>query len=247
MRTFNTLSKNECLEYYPLIYSGANKKWKSAIFLSQKNDYASSTFLMISSLEEYLKALILAFDGNGFRFRKLKGVNKIFKNHPLRYPVIYLFHFITSSFEFKESFNKEKGIIRKALFSLIKYFDANSNLKWYANLDKIRENSLYSNINDDGLILASSINKEDFDKNFNNLNKVRRSMHYLLIILNPQNKRYIKERIEFIKTLGIMINELGLYESIDEQLKSIKHVGYKSNYLQTMIEQFHKTSQSSTS
>ena len=73
MKSFNTLSKLECEEVFPQIYFSANEKWKSANFISKRGDYSSSTFLMISCIEEYLKSLILALDGNGFKFRQVKG------------------------------------------------------------------------------------------------------------------------------------------------------------------------------
>ncbi len=242
MKTFNNISRNECLEVFPKIYLSANRKWKSAVTIAKKEDYASSTFLMISSIEEYLKALILALDGNGFRFRNIKGLDGMFKNHSLRYPVIYLFHLMASSFEFSESIKKEKGLIRKALFSIKKYTEASSNLKWYASLDQLREKSLYSNFDNEVLQLPDSIGEEEYFKIQNNLIKVRYSFYSVLFILDPKARRCQEERNQFIETLKTMTNNLGLYDSLEEQLELIRENGYNSNHLRTIIDIFNKVS-----
>ena len=188
MKTLNNISGNECLKEKTKMYASANIKWKSASVLAKKEDYASSTFLMISSIEEYLKALILGLDG-------------MFKNHALRYPVIYLFHFMASSFEFSDSIKKEKGLLKKALYSFKRYTEASSNLKWYANLDQLREQSLYSNFENEELQLPEFISSEEYSRIYKNLKKVRYSFYSILFILNPEVRRYRKEREEFIETL----------------------------------------------
>lgn len=235
MKSFNNISRNECLKMFPKIYISANGKWKSAINLSKKEDYASATFLMIACIEEYLKATILALDGSGFRFRSIKGVEGMFRNHSLRYPVIYLFHIMASSFEYSESIGKKKGLFRKILFSIKRYNEASSNLKWYANLDKLRERALYSSLNNDTLELPDSISHKEYILIEKNLNKVRYSFYSILLLLNPEVKRLQKEKKEFKETLNTMIKEFGLYNSLEEQLLLIRKNGYSSNHLQTII------------
>ncbi|WP_406684579.1 AbiV family abortive infection protein [Seonamhaeicola sp. MEBiC1930] len=236
MKSFNNISRNECLKVFPKIYVSANRKWKSAINLSKTEDYSSATFLMITCIEEYLKATILALDGSGFRFRSIKGVEGMFRNHSLRYPVIYLFHIMASSFEYSESMMKKKGLFRKILFSIKRYNEASSNLKWYANLDCLRERALYSNLDDNILKLPESIDRKEFILIEKKLNKVRYAFYSVLFLLNPEVKRLQKEKKEFKQALNTMVNELGLYSSLEEQLSLIRKNGYSSNHLQTLIK-----------
>lgn len=239
MKTFNTLSQKECLEVFPKIYLSANDKWKSANYLSKKEDYATATFLMISCIEEYLKSLILALDGNGFKFRQIKGFDGVFKNHSLRYPIIYLFHFMAASFEFSETFKKKKGITKKAWYILNRLIDTKTNFNWYSSLDNLRENTLYSNFND-GLSLPNDINKNDFERIRQNLIKVRYAFCSIIVVLNPGNKRFGNEKKEFLDIVNTMVNDLGLYDSLDEQIILIRKNGNNSNHLRTITQIFKK-------
>lgn len=239
MKTFNTLPQKDCLDVFPKIYFSANDKWKSANYLSKREDYATATFLMISCIEEYLKSLILALDGNGFKFRQIKGFDGVFKNHSLRYPIIYLFHFMASSFEFSETFKKKKGIIRKAWYTLNRIIDTKTNYRWYSNLDTLRENSLYSNFTDQ-LILPDGINKIEFEKIKENLTKVRFAFCSIIVVLNPENNRFGNEKKEFLNIVNTMVNDLGLYDSLDEQLSLIRKNGNNSNHLRTITQIFKK-------
>lgn len=239
MKTFNTLSQKECLDVFPEIYFSANDKWKSANYLSKKEDYSTATFLMISCLEEYLKSLILALDGNGYKFRQIKGFDGVFKNHSLRYPIIYLFHFMVASFEFSETFKKKKGIIKKSWYTLNRLIDTQTNYRWYSNLDTLRENSLYSNFTDQ-LLLPNDISKVEFKKIKENLTKVRFAFCSIIVVLNPENNRFKLEKIEFIDTVNKMVNDFGLYDSLDEQLILIRKNGNNSNHLRTITQLFKK-------
>jgi AbiV family abortive infection protein len=237
MKTFNTLSQQECQKVFPEIYLSANDKWKSTNYLSKKEDYATATFLMITCIEEYLKSLILALDGNGFKFRQIKGFDGVFKNHSLRYPIIYLFHFMAASFEFSETFKLKKGVIRKAWYTLNRLIDTKTNFKWYSNLDNLRENSLYSNFTDQ-LILPNEINKIEFEKVKENLTKVRFAFCSIIVVLNPENDRFKSEKVEFIDTVNKMVNDFGLYDSLDEQLSLIRKGKPNSNHLRTITQLF---------
>ena len=240
-KSFITLSRKECLEIFPQIYLSAEAKWKSALLLSRSEDFSSSNFLMVTALEEYLKALILSLDGNNFKFREIKGIKGMFENHSLRYPVLYLFHFMVSSLELPTLMRKEKGAIRKGVLLFRKFFAANSNLSWYANLHKLREDLLYSNIKDEGVILPHFITQQDFKRNYENCKKVRYAFRSILLPLNPDYHKFEPERIKFIEVLKTMTTEFGLYDSLNEQIIEIRKKGYNSNHLQTMIDLFNES------
>lgn len=237
-KSLANISRKECLGLFPRIYQNAENQWKSASYLAKKGDLATSNFLMITSLEEYLKALILSLDGNGFRFRSIRGIDDMFKNHSSRYPVIYLFHFMVSSLRMPYLLKNRKGTVDKGILLFAKFFEVQRNLEWYSNLDKLRESCLYSNLDNRQINLPNELSEQEYNVTFKNLKKVRYGFRSILIPLNPNCARYGEEKREFIKTLKTMTEDLGLYDSLYEQLRDIKSNGYSSNHLRTIIESF---------
>lgn len=53
---------------------------------------ASACSFAIISTEELVKAFIVFWDGQGFNFRKIKGMSTIFRNHRIRYFILFLLY-----------------------------------------------------------------------------------------------------------------------------------------------------------
>src|SRR5579859_8076673 len=67
-----------------------DQKWNSAIMLAKSEDYGGAVSLLIISIEELIKSIILFMDGKGFEFRNVKGINTFFRNHQIRYIIAFV-------------------------------------------------------------------------------------------------------------------------------------------------------------
>lgn len=84
------LSKKECIEVSEVTFHNSEVIYNDAIALANNKSYGRATSLLILSMEENMKGLILFLDGNGFEFRKrVKGIKNLFINHKLRYPIAF--------------------------------------------------------------------------------------------------------------------------------------------------------------
>lgn len=170
-KNFTTLSSSECLEYYTEVIKNAESKFNSADKIAQFGDYGTALSTQIIGLEELIKALVLFADGKGFEFRKVAGMNSVFKNHGLRY-LFSFFLFVFSVFgetlqegmkyvmkkaesdegmaQFKAmQSNQEEFFHKYILPHLVERLRfVFSELKWYSEFDKTRQLGFYSDFKD---------------------------------------------------------------------------------------------------
>ncbi|NOT91646.1 AbiV family abortive infection protein [Ferruginibacter sp.] len=94
-KTFLNISRKECLIVYNDILENSDRRWESGMVLAKNGDFGLGISASIISIEELIKAIIVFLDGNGFDFRKSKGIDSFFRNHEIRYVIAY-FIFIIS-------------------------------------------------------------------------------------------------------------------------------------------------------
>jgi AbiV family abortive infection protein len=205
-KTFITLSKKECLEVYTDMVQNSNKKWQSGIKLAENNDFGSAISLAIISNEELIKALIVFFDGNGFRLRSIKGINALFKNHQLRYLIAYVMFamgsFINDFTNLINEFRKDPSLInawinvssdKRFEFEtwLIDYLKEKFNslgieFNWFSNIDRYRQDGLYCDYNNN-LKNPIDISKQEYQFAFYRLELVRRIGISFFESINDEN------------------------------------------------------------
>ncbi len=87
-----SISKRDCIAASVLVLENAQSLKRDAELLAENNSYGRAISLLIHSLEEEIKSLVLFLDGHGFQFRKrVKGINGFFVNHNLRYALSMIF------------------------------------------------------------------------------------------------------------------------------------------------------------
>ncbi len=155
-----SISKAECLKVYVEFLANADTKYNEAMVLSKIGSFGSATSLLIISMEETMKALVLYLDGNGFEFRKrVKGIKSLFENHQLRYFLaiaLSVLNIVTKDFiEFTIKVKKDPGKIWEINLKdesfqqkLIDYFKITINsilveIKWFSNSDTYRQDGFY--------------------------------------------------------------------------------------------------------
>jgi AbiV family abortive infection protein len=201
-----TISKNECLSVYSEILKNSDKKWQSGIKLADNKDFGGAISLAIISNEELIKALIVFFDGHAFKFRRVKGINALFKNHQLRYLIAYTMFAIGSLAEdivrLVKELRKEPTLIDKIIHTftndraqfeswIFEYLQHKLNtlgkeFDWFSRIDMFRKDGFYCDFRD-YLKNPVEITELDYQHAFIRLNLVRNLGMSLIDSINDQN------------------------------------------------------------
>jgi AbiV family abortive infection protein len=234
-RNFANLSSSDCLKIYESILKNSDTKWESAKKIA-KSDYGSATSLAIISVEESIKALVICMDGNGFEFRRVKGMDAFFHRHQVRYLVAFammllnilseeLMKLIThlrskpgelqvwtkqlkenSFFNFRVKFY----LLRKAL-ALRREF------KWFSKIDLFRQDGFYSDYQDE-LKSPLQVTKKDYEGLMLRMEKVRLATKALIDYVSHPTA----EQGNSFDDLKAFLKNENVYDKIGESLTSIR-------------------------
>lgn len=224
MKTFLSISKNECIVIYREVNDNANSKWHSANILAQNKDYGTAIALHIISIEESLKALLLLLDGVGFNFRAVKGIKKLFTNHELRHIMallIFLIRAISQIFikvvtrllendeilkklSEKYSDNNFDDLFKDNKYSILRtVVTMRKDLRFFSQIERIRQNGFYSDYNDK-LLSPLTINEDEYQSAIPRLSILKNSIDYC-IALFKDTKANDKTVKEFSKKIHITV------------------------------------------
>lgn len=84
-RNFLNLSRKECLDYYQIIINNSDRHFFVSERIAEDKQYGIAISHLILGTEELVKALIIYLDGEGLEIRKIKGIQKFFKDHTIRH------------------------------------------------------------------------------------------------------------------------------------------------------------------
>lgn len=193
-KTFLTISKEECLVVYKRVIEHSDIKWDSSKSLANAGDLGGAVSMAIISVEEMIKALVVYLDGNGFEFRRIKGMDIVFNHHQIRFLIAYamfvvgsfgedLINFITRIRENPEQLAKMTESMKEAgpkyyekhfkYYVLKKLALLKSEYKWFSQVDLFRQEGFYSDY-EQQLKTPISITLEDYEKVIQRLEKVRK-------------------------------------------------------------------------
>ncbi|HLO59215.1 MAG TPA: AbiV family abortive infection protein [Bacteroidales bacterium] len=192
-KTFLTISKKECLSVYRDILENSEKKWTAASKLAEIGEFGSATSMAIISVEELIKALILFFDGKGFDFRSIKGINVIFRNHKVRYFIAFAMFVVSVLGDDLLKFISEIRKNPKKLVTLLDKLKAlhgyiedylkpyvekkigvfKEEFIWFSNVDIFRQDGFYCDYKEQ-LKNPIKITNEDYLKVIQRLERVRK-------------------------------------------------------------------------
>ncbi len=233
-KTFVTISKSECLIAYKEILQNSDSKWAASKILARNRDYGTATSLAIISVEEQIKAIVILLDGCGFHFRKVKGIEVLFKHHRLRYFLAYIIFGISvfgdelgkmlltvkDNPEKIEGYIQEiesnpdlffKKYIRNKLFKII--ISIRKESIWFSKIDIFRQDGFYSDY-ETTLKNPITISKDDYIQVAKRLDKVRR-FGQMLMNAFLDNGESLNEHIKKMQTDFI---KKGFYTNIGESI-----------------------------
>jgi AbiV family abortive infection protein len=244
-KTFVNITQEECKYYYPKIVANSNRKWEAASYIAKKGDYGTAVSLATISVEELVKALLLSFDAIGFRFRKIRGIDTVFRNHRIRHFLSYLMFLIgVVGDDFKNFFVKFENqperlqvllaqlkenqdaveeLVIPYILERIKLID--SERAWFAQVDVFRQNGFYSDLSD-SFSDPIDISQQDYTELIRRFQMVRNACLFLMAYAKQQRKDDETTIIDLRNTF----NRLNAYKRIAKLLKHVKATDKKDPF-----------------
>ena len=235
-KNFLNISRAECRLVYKNVLASSDKRWKLVKQLSSEEDFGMAISVSIISIEELVKAIILFLDGNGFDFRKIKGMNSFFKNHEIRFVVAYImFVIILLGDELKALFIKIKDnpnkisqiekelqnesvfFERKKIYFFRKLITLKRELLWFSKVEIFRQEGFYSDYNG---ILKSPIETtpHEFWEVYRRLKRVRTFGLEFIKYVETSEESVVKQITQIKKDL----KSKGVYKKIELGLLFLK-------------------------
>lgn len=236
-KTFLTISKKECSTVYKNILDNSDKKWESGKKLADTGEYGGATSLAIISIEELVKGLIVFIDGQGFDFRRVKGMKSIFENHQIRYLIAFSMFVmglageelvkLVQSFkgrpqELTTLMNKiktDKEFLRTTgtRYVLKKLVVLKNEFDWFSRVDIFRQDGFYCDY-DEQLKNPISITEEDYRHVISRLEKVRLVGKALIDSFDTKDEVYL----EHIRKMKRDFKAKRFYDKIGESLATVR-------------------------
>ncbi|HYF69067.1 MAG TPA: AbiV family abortive infection protein [Ohtaekwangia sp.] len=233
---FLHLSKKNSLAAFKAVLQNSDLKWNTAAKVAKTKDYGTAISIAVASVEEVVKALIIAMNGYGFEFRKAPSMQRFFKNHQIRYVVAYAMFLVNVfSQELKELFlkinsnpvdgidwmnriiaNDPREIFKIQAYARLKFRLIKKEFQWFEKVDTFRQEGMYSDF-DDGIKSPVSITKKTYAETIGRLEKVRKVGLALIETLESKDHTYINH----YKMLKSRFIQDQYYERIETTLKNM--------------------------
>jgi AbiV family abortive infection protein len=233
---FIAISEADCLILYKKVLKNSDNKWSLAESLASKKEYGFAIPTLIISIEELIKSIIILLDGNGLKFRQVKGVSIFFKNHQIRFIIAYLLLLINLFAEdlikFIKLIGKDVKIVLDFQYSIIKnnddfnkmvlyYIDQKSaalkiEFEYFSKLEKLRQEGFYCDY-DDTFKNPLDINETDYNELYLRLSKVRK-IGFMIIESYSSKSEESKLQIEMLKNT---LKEVDFYNKFGDVLNKI--------------------------
>jgi AbiV family abortive infection protein len=228
---FLSLKKEECIIEANKIHMNADEKWNSALILAKNKDFGSASSLLIISVEEYIKSLIVLLDGKGFGFRLVPGIGNIFRSHDQRLILAFLMfvmsilteEFIENLQNFKikhkeeslrRNTNHNPNVIPDFISKILQNITPKitDSFNWFKNIEDFRQQGFYSDFDNN-----DSKSENHYHLTLSKLATVK-YMCKSLTTLIESDRNEDKEKIEqlklelvkgnFTENLGVGLNKL---------------------------------------
>jgi AbiV family abortive infection protein len=240
-KTFITMSKKDCLTFYKDVLQASESNWKSGIILARENQFGNAMSMAIISAEELVKAIIILFDGNGFEFRRVQGMDALFANHQIRYVIQYAMMVInifmedlkTYFIKFREdpsngmdflggiNANDINFVSQVEKYGLETMARLALEFEWFSKVDVYRQQGFYSDY-EGQLQTPIKIDAETYQQAFARLEKVRAVGLELITSLESSEELYVnhfnsmRRNMKQKKTYALIGNSLAVLRQTRE-------------------------------
>ena len=215
MQTFLNLSPKQSKDLDKLIFANARQLYKDSNVLVNINaSYCRATSLMVLSLEEMIKAVLVKMHSESLQVYKLKDAEQFFYKHKIRHQIAQLMEVGYAFYEAIEKWQREgkNGPLQKAgklLHVLLIAFDTNERVKRLEKFNDYKNNGLYVGYEDRLFEPHKEIGKSEFIEVKESWERCKHFYKVLCIIYHPKLENHLsRNRINEIHAdLKLFINE----------------------------------------
>lgn len=236
---FINLSSEKSKGLNELIYQNAVRLKNDATYLAKdKNSYSTATSLLILSLEETIKSLIVFLHSEGYPIYKSKRISKIFSHHKTRHDFAIFIETINAIFilstvcrkGFENRKKQSEELKSKSLNSedLLKGFgilweliESIFNDKIIKNFDDYKNNGLYVDYIDRLFIPEKEITDGHYEQVQQVLNTITKI--YKLILIAHNSKAQNRNNYILYEDIKKQIEEIIKNKHLDDYLDSLKN------------------------
>lgn len=239
MKKFIDLSPQESKGLHKPIFENARKLHNNAILLAgYKSSYSTATSLLILSLEELVKAVLVLLHSQGYRIYELEDSKKFFFDHKIRHQLIQIIEAGLGFFQVSNVWkNRRKntlvnkkssktGLIIKSLLDII--VSAHPILNSHTRIEKLKEfntmknNGFYVDYRDKLFTPIETVDKNDFNEVKLIEERIIKFYKSLKLLFHPSiANHFSKDEIDKLKEdLRLFIDDIMKNFSFKE-LKSI--------------------------
>lgn len=200
-RTFINLTPQEAAGVYPSIYQNAIRLKRDSLYLIEKQSYSTATSLLILSLEEIIKTIIIYLHSQEYAIFKNKKIGQIFTNHKSRHNLAItidsmnaftiLFNKWTEARELqkKEPKKERSSIPEKTIFEVCERICLLFNDEEINQFNDYKNSGFYVDYLDQLQLPQKKITRTTYEKVMEVHSNTRRMYKFLLIIHNPKAKQ----------------------------------------------------------
>ena len=217
MQTFLTLSASQSKDLDIILFKNACNLKKDAQLITRYNQsYSRGTSLMVLSLEETIKAILVRLHSEDLNIYKLPDARKFFKDHKIRHQIAQLIEMGGGALESYETWTSlrknSKRPVAPLFDGIIRFINSSSPvlaaIRRIDSLDKFNDyknNGLYVGFNNKLMNPEETVTEKEFQSVQEILERTQRSYKLLRIIYNPKienrkNVDELKKRKEKLKT-----------------------------------------------
>ncbi|EHQ04020.1 AbiV family abortive infection protein [Gillisia limnaea] len=215
MKTFFTLTPKQSEGLDSEVYDNARDLWQDAHLIVAKNkSFSTATSLMVLSLEETIKAILIKLHSEGLKVYEIEDAKKFFNDHKIRHQIAQL---IEIGHAFYESFEKWQSSESKNWFAkgfkILKIgaviLKANDNVKNLEKFNDYKNNGLYVGYRDILITPEKTVGTKEYYEVKELLERTVRFYKFLRILYHPKLKNHqSKKKVSEIRAnLKLFIDE----------------------------------------
>jgi AbiV family abortive infection protein len=235
-KPLNTLTTDECRQYYDILVSNADSQWQIADTLADAGQYGAATSHLLISVEESIKSIIVFMDTQGFDFRSVKGIDTIFRNHRIRFFIAYIMFAVgivgEDLIKLLKKIKENPSLLEDYMKLLIKEDDLPIALKWYflrkaillrkekalfEKADLFRQIGFYADFNEE-VNSPQTMSKETYNMIYERMLKVKKFTASFIRSYTPSDDMML----QLIQDNKKMFNDNKVYNMLELGLSQAK-------------------------
>ncbi len=221
MQSFINLSSKQAKDLDKFVHENALELYRnSEILVEQRSSFALASSLLILSLEETIKAIIIKLHSEGLKVYKIEGVQKFVKDHKIRHQVAQFIETGSGIFDIYESWidSKKKpqkfkkqwlNNITNGVEAALKFKASYERIQKLQNFNALKNQGLYTEYCDGFINPKDIISENDFKDIKSIVDRTRNFYRVLQIIYKPtsENSGIFKRNEQLKADLALFVNE----------------------------------------